>query len=226
MPMIFSPLPRKYFSPSQRWKCFSLHRTKKEGGDHFILYENLISANWQRNLTKLEIIQTIAAAARPPIPVDSLDKCLEQYRFARGGNAFGWTGDKIEEIVSYYPGLRWWLSKRGLVIAMVGPQDLPLSEFNRRAGELMRVHFLQGKLSMEGLTAIAAALDTAGFNLKDNLQPAQWKPLMIHNQKFSRAAIRTFSAAINNKKFVHSIRRRLYRARDRFEKSYRAALRP
>jgi hypothetical protein len=43
-----------------------------------------------------------------------------------------------------------------------------------------------------------------------------------HNQHYPKNAIKTFDQAAHRPKFVRSVRRRLYLARDKFEKAYSA----
>ena len=177
MPWVFGPLSRNKFEPSKRWAYFHSERTKKAGGDNKALYENSVAANWPAGVSHRDIVETIAAHAQPPFPLDFLDECLDQPKFQRGGSVFGWTGDKIDEIVTTIPGLRWWFSKVGLVIAMVGPEDLPISEFDRKAGQLWTEHSLKGRLSYASLVKIASELDAARLPFRKNLQPAQRKIL-------------------------------------------------
>jgi hypothetical protein len=56
MPMIFSSISRKRFSPGARWERFDARRT-----------------------------ELIARNAKPPISVDSLDLRLEEIKLSRGG---------------------------------------------------------------------------------------------------------------------------------------------
>jgi len=224
MAMRFSPLPPSRFRPSERWEFFDIEWTKKAGGDYLVLYEHLSNVSYDGGSTLRDIIEKIASREEPESPrsfrIDTLDRSLDLPKLSRGGVVLGWTGDLIDQYVSGYAGLRWWMSKRGLVIAAVGPADLPLSKFDREAGELMRKRFVKGKLSFPALVEIAAKLDAAGYGLKKNLQPAHWELIREHNQRYTRSPVRTFSQAIKDKRFVRGVRKRLYYARDRFELSH------
>ena len=50
---------------------------------------------------------------------------------------------------------------------------------------------------------IAAELDSARFALKDHLQRAHWQPIADYNRKFPKRAIKNFSEAVSNRKFVY-----------------------
>jgi hypothetical protein len=225
MPTVFSSVSRKRFSPSERWERFDARRTTRMGGDFTSLYENFVVANWARGSTHRDIVELIARNAKPPIPIDSLDPCLEQIKLSRGGMVANWTGDRIDETVLHYPGLRWWMSKRGLVIGMIRPEDLPLSEFDRTAGELMRKHFVERRLSCEGLAIIAAELDKRNFTLKSALEPSQWRKIAEYNQKNARNPLKSFAQVVKHPALLGLVRKRLSRARQRFEKSYQDAFR-
>jgi len=98
-----------------------------------------------------------------------------------------------------------------------------LSEFDCRAGELGISLRENGRLSMEAVLAIAKELDASGIELKHSLQPAQWKLISEHNQKFSKKPIRTFEAALRHTKFVRQIRKRLCLACDRYASALKSA---
>jgi hypothetical protein len=227
MEMSFSPTPPNRFRPSERWEFFDIERTNKAGGDYLVLYGHLSNFSYDGGSTPRDIIEKIASREEPKssrcFRIDSLDESLHLPKDSRGGVVFGWTGDLIDQYVSGYAGLRWWMTKRGLVIAAVGPEDLPISDFNREAGELMKEHLINGKLPYAALVEIAAKLDTADYDLKEHLQPAHWKEIAEHNKRYTRSPVRTFSEAIKNKRFVRGVRKRLYYARDRFELSHHGA---
>jgi hypothetical protein len=222
MPMRFSSVPRDYFVPGQRWEHFDDVRTEEEGGDYRLFYEHLASVSYQGGLTPREIIEKMAGQPSRPFPIDSLDQCLNLPVYPKGGAIFGWTGDKIEEFVDSYPGLRWWISKQGLVIAKAGPKDPPISEFDRLAGKLWLEHSQNGRLSYAGLVKIAAALDAAGLPFKENLEPSQRKVFAAEAEKTKKPSPKTFSAAVsspNHARRIRAIRLRLSRAKKRYEKS-------
>jgi hypothetical protein len=202
------------------WERFDAERTKEQGGDSSLAIDNHVSWSAKAGCNDHTILQGIAAGAMSPFPVVSLSPLLsERTGSPRGKTIFAYAGTAIDQIVVQYPGLRWWMSKEGLLVAAVPPITKPMSEFDLLAGSFMADRCADGKLALENLKNIAEKLDTAGFSLKDHLQPSQWKPIAGFNQKYSKAAVKTFSKAIGKPQFVRSIRRRLYVAHHRYLKA-------
>lgn len=150
-----------------------------------------------------------------PIAIHSLADALSRTKLLRGKVIFGFAGDEIDKIADQYEDMRWWISKDGLHMAIVPPAAAKLSRFDELAGKLFVDRRKDGRLSKESLMVIAKELDAAGFLLREQLQPAQWKPISEHNQKHARHAIKSFKDACQPL-FVRSVRRRLYVARDRY----------
>ena len=121
----------------------------------------------------------LANVASPPIAIDLLDECLGEPTLSRGGVLFGWTGDLIDQYVNGYLGLRWWLSKQGLVVAMVGPKDRPLSDFDRKAGEAPKENLFLFKLQCAADANDTPATVTALEDLiRLNGKPDYWNKLL------------------------------------------------
>jgi len=222
MAMRFGPVPPNRFRPSERWEHFDIGRTIKAGGDYRLLYEHLTNVSYPSGSTHRDIITMMANVASPPIAIDSLDRCLGEPTLSRGGVLFGWTGDLIDQYVKGYLGLRWWQFKEGLVVAMVGPKDRPLSDFDRKAGELWLEHAIDGELSYEALVQVAGKLDAANFPFKENLEPAQWKIFAAEAERTKKRAPKTFSEAVRSPKHqerIRQVRLRLSRAKARYGKS-------
>jgi hypothetical protein len=101
------------------------------------------------------------------------------------------------------------------------PENAPnfekLSEFDRKAGELVTSHWQSRGLSNIDLLVIAKELDAQGFGLRENLQPAQWKHVARHNQQRSRSPLKTFEAVAADRRLVRQIRLRLCLARARYQ---------
>jgi hypothetical protein len=117
--------------------------------------------------------------------------------------------------------MRWWMATGGLVVDVVLPEAAPLAKFDREAGKLTCERTVGGQqLSAEVILEIVTLLDAAGFSLSTDLQPAQWKPIAAFNQKYARAAVKTFAAAASHPQFSRAVRRRLYVARDRYRTAY------
>lgn len=205
------------WSPAWMWERFDAERTREQDGDPSLVINNRITLSVKAGCDDHTILLEIAAAAMRPFPVVSLPPFTpERVASPWGKSIFDYVGTAIDQIVGQYPGFRWWISRDGLVVAAVPPVTKPLSEFDRLAGRLMAESCADGKLSAEVLRCIAVALDTADFFLKDHLQPSQWKPIAEFNQKYSKAAVKTFTQAVKRSQFERSIRRRLYVARDRY----------
>jgi len=212
MPLI----PPKYYG-----RHFDAKRTKNAHGNMRILQGNFVSLTLPAGSTHFDHLMEMSRSSLRPFPIKFLSEKLKEGQFIRGHVYFGKLGRQIEEILLNYPRLRWWLDKDGLVVDEPPFELGPLSDFDRIAGPLFVEHWKDGELSTSSLKLIASRLDEEGFQLKDNLQPAQWKPISEYNQKHSRVAIKTFAGAVRRPQFATSVRRRLYLARDRYKKALR-----
>jgi len=200
------------------WIHFDVYQTAAARGDARILLQNQVSLSVLANSSHWEHIYAIAKSASIPFAVKQVDDRLRAFSFPRGMTYFGNAGDQIQEIVGNYATLRWWMEAEGLVIAEPVVYFGTLVPFDFFAGELVSSRWIQNRLSRADLIGIAQQLDAQSFELKQCLQPSQWKPIAEYNQKFSRNPIRTFQEAASNKKFTRSVRRRLYLARERYTK--------
>jgi len=203
------------------WRHFDARRTIGARGDASILVQNPVGLTAEAGSTHWDHVHVIASSALRPFKVKSVSGRLKEPILVRGCVYFGHAGDQIQKIMMNYPTLRWWMDADGLVIAEPAAELGQLDSFDRFAGELVALKSKQNRLYADDLLIIAKQVDASGSGLKQCLQPAQWKPIAEHNQKFARNAIRTFEAAASNAKFTRSIRRRLYVARDRYEKAKR-----
>jgi hypothetical protein len=201
------------------WSRFDFIRTKESGGDRGLLLNNLASISVPAPCTHRDVVEAIATRSQLPIKIASLSEELNRTALIRGKSIFGLAGDAIDKITVQYEGMRWWISKEGLNIAIVPPTVPPLSRFDRLAGKLYVDKSKNGALSKELLMAIATKLDTAQFSLKRELQRAQWKTIALHNQTYSDRPIKTFKKACQPM-FARYVRKRLYLARDRYLKAY------
>lgn len=200
------------------WEHFDWKRSREMGGDVRRFMESFINFSRPPGSSPREDIQEMSRAATPPFEIVRLSERLDEMRWPRGKTYFGWVGRKIDEHLRNYEDLCWWLEKGGLVIDTIAPDESQLSEFDRVAGKLVYDGTQNGRLSADTIRQIADDLDEARFTLAENLQPAQWKPIANHNQKFAKKAIKTFAAAVSNPRLVYYIRRRLYVARERYLK--------
>lgn len=215
------------WSHSPMWERFDAERTKEQAGDPSLVIDNRISLSVRAGCDDHSVLLGIAAGAMRPFRVVSLPPFTPARAASpRGRTIFDYVGTAIDKIVGQYPDLRWWVSRDGLVVAAVPPVTKPLSEFDLLAGRFMAGNSAKSKLSEEALKDIAATLDTEGFPLKDHLQPSQWKLIAEFNQKYSKAAVKTFTKAVERSQFVRSIRRRLYVAHHRYLEARPEAGRP
>jgi hypothetical protein len=200
---------------------FDKSRTKEEGGDLGMLNSNYASESIPGAHTHRKAIETIASAYSEtgrPIEIDFIANAVN-IQVSRAALYHGHKFNLIEGIVSHYEGLRWWLTKKGIVIAGGGPPS-----FDRFAGELWMEYQVRGRLLREGLLLIAAKLDAAGFMLKDVLEPAQKKKIGAEAREMRTQAAKTFFEAVkfcNRPKHIYAVRRRLLRAKDQYLKSLR-----
>jgi hypothetical protein len=200
-----------------QWRRFSYERSTKAA--RTFLDGNFVSLSVPRGSTYRFAVEEIARKASRPIPVESLCDELSARSYIRGAVFFGNPGDKLDQITANYVDMQWWVSDKGLNVAILPPEMPTLSRFDELAGRLIVEHSKEGKLSKDALYEIAKALDQANFSLSEDLQGAQWRPIQQHNIKYSKNAIKTFWEAVRKPAFVRSIRRRLYVSRARFEKA-------
>jgi hypothetical protein len=196
---------------------FDLLRTQETGGSIKSLQDSFVSLTLPALSTHCDALKAIARHCQPPLAIESLDENLRRFRFLRGKTLFLDAVEAIEEIAQQHEGLHWWVSKGGLNVLNEPMTSKKLSEFDKFAGKLYFDGSKDCKLSEELLREIARALDEAGFTLKEELQPAQWKPISEYNQKHARLAVKSFAQACGLGRFVRSVRKRLYVARARYK---------
>ena len=118
MPALPALKPRESFFASPA-ETFSHEETIRSGGED--MYNELIAANFISHSvgpdrTARELIEELAARSKKPIPIESIRAALSTRGATRGCVFFGNPGHYLEQILSVYPGARWWISKRGLNI--------------------------------------------------------------------------------------------------------------
>jgi hypothetical protein len=203
-------------TPPPLWRRFDSVRTKETGGDRRLFLTNFVSLTISAPWTHRDAVEAIARQSQMPIAIHSLAVGLMHKKFGRGRSIFGLAGDEIDRIAAQYENVDWWISKEGLNMAIVPLAAARLSRFDELVGKLYADMSKDGKLSKEILSAIAKEVDVAGFTLKEQLQPAQWKPIAKYNQDYPRESIKTFERACRHRLSVRSIRKRLYVARERY----------
>ncbi len=202
---------------------FDARRTKDAHGDMSVLQGNFVNLSMPAGSTHFDSLIEFGRSSNKPFPIKFLSEKLKDPQFIRGRVYSGKLGDQIQGILLNYPYLRWWIEQDGLVVDEARCELGSLSDFDRFAGLLVIKHTKGDKLSTSALASIAVKLDTEGFLLKENLQPAQWKPISAYNQRHSKLAVKTFVDAVGRPLFVRGVRRRLYLARDRYKKALRPA---
>jgi hypothetical protein len=167
---------------------FDVRRTNDTHGDMRVLQGNFVNLSMPAGSTHFDSLIEFCRSSVKPFPVKFLSEKLKEPQFIRGRVYSGKLGEQIQGILLNYPYLRWWIEQDGLVVGEARSEMGPLSDFDRIAGPIVLEHMKGDKLSASALASIAAKLDAEGFQLKQNLQPAQWKPISDYNQKYSKLA--------------------------------------
>ena len=150
-----------------RWECFDPVRTKDTGGSIKYLVNDHVSLGLPSGSTYRDVIEAIARQSQPPIAIESLDEILDMNKFIRGKTVFGFVCDEIDHVAAQHEGMRWWISRRGLNVAVVPWAAARLSMFDEVAGKSYVERSKDGRLSKDLLIAIAKDLDAAGFKLNE-----------------------------------------------------------
>jgi hypothetical protein len=200
------------------WERFDLERTKETGGDIKRLQDNPVSLTVPANCTHRYVLEAIANSLQPPLAIESLAQELGSQRLPRGQAIFHRSaGDVIDKIAANYEQMYWWISTHGLNMVSVLPMSKPLSEFDELAGRLYVEGSKNGELADELLLYIAKQLDSAGLNWRE-LQPKQREKVAYYNQKNSKYPLKTFEDMCVRPTLVRYFKKRLYVARDRYQK--------
>ncbi len=133
MPALQALKPRESFF-AYPTETFSQEETIRSGGEQ--LYNDLIAANFishsvGASRTIRELIEELAANSNKPIPIDSIRATFGEQRTPRGSVFFGNPGNHLEDLLSAYPKVRWWISSRGLNVE----EERPSSEVSERSKE-------------------------------------------------------------------------------------------
>jgi hypothetical protein len=145
------------------WYRFNSTLTKETHGDPKLLLDNLVNISVPAPGTYREIVEMIASKSQKVIAIESLAPVLNSTKLVRGRVLIGSAGDKIDQIAMHYEEMQWWISKKGLNIAIVSPAMAKLSRFDEFAGKLYVDGSKTGKLPNKLLTTIANKLDVAEF---------------------------------------------------------------
>jgi hypothetical protein len=174
--------------------------------------------------THAEEIRMIAAGANIPFPIESLGDELDTGKVSRGHPYFKYLGDVVDEMAEIIPNMRWWLTEKGLNMAVV-PPDCTLSPLDAIAVELCLKHWTTPTLSKATLQLIARELDEKTASLAgdflDRFPPKASDGLKKYNRSYPKQAITTFERAAAHPQFTRNVRKILYVARARYEKARR-----
>ena len=105
-----------------QWARFSYQRSSKTSKVLSLVPDIFVNISIPSGHTHREVIVKIAKESQ--IPIDSLADDLSQPVFTRGQAIFGYLGDEIDKIARNYTNMRWWVSDRGLNMAVVDPAEM------------------------------------------------------------------------------------------------------
>lgn len=106
---------KSFFAPMA--EKFSQEETIRNGGEQLyneLIAENFISHSAAGSHTTRELIEEIARHSDQPIPIESITVTFGEQHAPRGRTFFGNPGDYLEQVLGNQPGVRWWISSRGL----------------------------------------------------------------------------------------------------------------
>jgi hypothetical protein len=138
----------------------------------------------------------------------------------------GLMGTCLDQIANNYPDMFWRITDNGLNVGRLKAIRIALFKFDEFAGKLTRENAGNRRLSKEALRTIAKGLDEKGFRPINFLQDKQKNILDKHHADFPEKPIGTFQAAIRYPQFARFVRRRLYVARDEFDRANPMSERP
>lgn len=187
-----------------------------------LFFQSRVSITVLAPATLREQVIRIVHGATNPFAVESLANELDTIKSVRGSSYFGSLGDVLDGIAQNFPNMRWWISEKGLNMAIVPLEEL-LGQFDLLAGKLCCDHWKNGRISKTDLRLIARELDARAAEIEgaflERFEPSARKKIAEYNQKHPRATIKTFEQVIDKPTLVRLVRKRLYRAHERFLRS-------
>jgi hypothetical protein len=102
---------------------------------------SVVNASLPGPHTKRDAVEEIARTASIPINIESLSEALATPIFPRGASFFRQLGDVLDEITMNYPHMYWWMSGKGLNMAIVEPSHVLPDPFGELAGTLTIQHW-------------------------------------------------------------------------------------
>jgi hypothetical protein len=215
-----------------RWSRFSSKQTASTGGRTLyrrLILNNYVSCTVAAPCTHSDIAKRIAMQSLKRIPIESVPNELSKHVFPRGRTIFGFPGDYFDQIARNYVAMWWWVSKKGLAMAVIASSNPKIKEFDGLAGRLMydarTRRRSNGRLPFSEYRKIATALDKAHFKPIAHLEGRCRVRLADWNQKHPREAIHSFSKAIKVGRTLpafsflrRGVQKRLQRAESHWEK--------
>jgi hypothetical protein len=102
------------------WERFSNYDNSiDESAFAKLIEDNFASLSMKGESTNRELVERIAEVSNVPIPVESLPGVLAETVLARGNVVFGCPGDYFDTIARSYPNMLWWLTDKGLNMAVM-----------------------------------------------------------------------------------------------------------
>ena len=102
------------------WERFSSYDNSIDESTFAKLIEdNFASLSMKGESTNHELVERIAQVSNVPIPVESLPDVLAEAVLARGNVVFGCPGDYFDTIARSYSNMLWWLTDKGLNMAIM-----------------------------------------------------------------------------------------------------------
>src|ERR1700690_1574859 len=122
---------RQFWSRIKPDKCHDVEKTLH------IMVNSIVCGSLLAPHSHRDSIEQIARIASIPIDIESLSGALAKPTFACGRAFFGRLGDVLNEILTNYPDMYWWVSNKGLVVATVDSNYVLPDPFDEVAGSLM-----------------------------------------------------------------------------------------
>jgi len=124
-PSVRDPLADPALRPLP-WSRIQKERTSKTSTFVAVVANQHVGFSIPAHHTHRDVVVRIATESQ--IPIESLGDELDQPIFNRGQTIFAYVGDALDAIARNYPLMRWWISDRGLNMAIVSfdeALDLP-----------------------------------------------------------------------------------------------------
>jgi hypothetical protein len=124
-------------------------------------------------LTNRDVVVKIVKESQ--IPIASLCDELSQPVFTRGQTIFGYVGDELDQIARNYAYMRWWVSDRGLNMAILSAQEIVADQqaaaLDRIAGVLRENGGPSGTHPLPAAHVAKAANGSASEEMPSQVKP-------------------------------------------------------